>query len=541
MRNFNFQRISLQTKILSYTLGLVFLVLLLLTGVYYYLEIKQTENHIGTMALNVAKSVAVIPEVIDAFEHEDPSSIIQPIAERIRQEVGAEFIVVGNTEDIRYSHPKEERIGQTMVGGDNELALVYGESYISKAEGSLGTSLRGKTPVFNEQQDIIGVVSVGFLIGHIQSVFLQDLKTFAGWALLVFTIGTVGSIILARSIRKDTLGLEPSEIASLYRERHAILQSVKEGIVAVDNMGTVTLINQSAKTMLGITGEAVGKPIEALFPNTQMHRVLKTGENETNQEIQLKNHSVIVNRTPIQEAGETVGVVASFRDRTEVKQMVNTLSEVKKYSQDLRAQTHEYTNKLYTISGLLQIGKVDDAIAFIHKEAQAHEIQNKILFEQIKDPTIQAILLGKLSKASEQKIRFHINEESSLGAAYLEADTSSLITIFGNLLDNAFEAVSHKAEKIVTFFVTDIGHDLVFEVADNGTGLNKEKMNELFMRGYSTKNGTNRGFGLSLVKEAIDTLGGTIEAYNPNTGGAVFTVFLPKMRRRSTDHERFNR
>ncbi|MDY0404366.1 sensor histidine kinase [Virgibacillus sp. 179-BFC.A HS] len=531
------KRISLQTKILGLIIALIVVVTILLSGIMIYIEMDQTEDNIGTRALNAATIVSSMPSVRDAFELEQPSEVLQPIAENVRKQIHAEYIVIGNTDSIRYAHPDVHKLGKKMVGGDNDRALINGQSYVSKATGSLGPALRGKAPIFNKNGDIVGIVSVGFMMDDIQSIIFRKIARMVGISLAVLVFGIIGGIILAKNIRKDTLGLEPYEIASLYRDREAVLQSVQEGIIAVDKRGYISMMNNAAKRILSLPNDYKLKKIEELIPNTKMYDVLMTGKAEKNEEMIINNRKIIVNRTPIVEKDQVVGVVASFRDQTEVNKMLNTLSDVRRYSEDLRAQTHEFTNKLYVLSGLLQLGHYQEAIDMIQKESDIHVDQNKLVFEHIKDKTIQAILLGKISKASEKKIHFTIDQNSSLEEVPKNVDMFHLVTILANLIDNAFEAVEQNEEKQVTFFATDLGKDIIIEIADNGPGIDTEKSSHIFELGFSTKNGADRGYGLASVKKIIDELEGVIEVHNQPDAGALFTVFIPKAQERTLELE----
>lgn len=529
-------RISLQTKILGLVISIIVCVIILLAGVFAYWEKQETEEKMGQLALQAATTLSFMPTIKEAFNTPNPSEIIQPIALSIQEEVDAEFVVVGNKNSIRYAHPDPWKIGKQMVGGDNARALLNGEYYISKAEGTLGPSLRGKAPILNEEGNIIGIVSVGFLIEEINSAIVTKLIDIAGISLIVLLLGAFGSYMLARSIRKDTMGLEPFQIATLFRDREAILSSVKEGIISIDDQGNVAVMNQSAKMLLNIDFDTKNKPIEDVFPNTHMLRVLDTGLAESDQEMTLKDRVVIVNRKPILDENRVVGVVASFRDKTEVRDMVNALSEVKRYSEDLRAQTHEYTNKMYVLLGMLQLGNVEEAIQIIQDEFHTSEHQNRIIFDQIKDDTVQAILLGKISKASEQKIEFKIDGESSLDVIPSHINRSKLVTILGNLIDNAFEAVINEEHKQVSFFATDVGNEIVIEVNDNGPGIREEIIPYLFMKGFSTKPGEQRGYGLYNVNEIVIELGGTLEVSGTTQTGTVFSVFIPKQKEENHDY-----
>lgn len=530
IKNMKLFRVSLQTKILGLLITLILLVIVSLTAVFTVMDNEQIERQKGRLALEVSKTVALMPSVRDAFYTSDPSVIIQPIVEKIRKQVGAEFIVVGNKDGIRYSHPVPDRIGKHMVGGDNYRALVLGEYYTSKAVGSLGPSLRGKSPIFDDDGRIIGIVSVGFMQDDIREQIWENELKVGRISLIVLIIAVLGGILLARNIRKDTMGLEPYQIASLYKERSAVIQAVREGILVIDKSGTITIMNQNAQRLLNFEGDYKRMKIEELLPNTHMYEVLDSGEIQQNQEMVLEYKTLIVNRTPIIDKGEVAGVVASFRDKSEVEEMVNTLSEVRKYSEDLRAQTHEFINKLYVLSGLMQLGDYEEAIQMIQSETAAFEFQNRILFDQIHDLKIQAIILGKVAKASEKKIHFIIDENSSLQFLPKHIKISHLITILGNLIDNAFEAVENKHNPEVTFFATDLGDDIIFEVSDNGCGIKEISQSEIFRRGFSTKksDGDLRGYGLSNVSESVKLLKGNIEVQSGEGKGTVFTVYLPK-------------
>ncbi|WP_188207941.1 ATP-binding protein [Alkalibacillus aidingensis] len=521
---------SLKTKIITLVALLLILVILLITAIFSYIEWSKTKENIGQRALDVATSISHTPEVIEAFELDNPSEVIQPIAEDIRKAIGAEFIVVGNEDSIRYSHPNEDRLGLRMVGGDNDRALIHGEYYKSEAVGSLGPSLRGKAPIFNEEDEIIGIVSVGFMQEDIRSIIFDRLRTLFMSSSIILALGVLGSIFLTNSIRKDILGLEPHEIVQLYRERRAVLRSIKEGIIAIDRNGKITIMNHSARKMLDLTEEEKSQHIDEVLPNTKVYQVLEHGEPEYDDEMILKDRVVIVSHTPIWEENEVVGVVASFRDKTEIQDMINTLSEVKNYSEDLRAQTHEYTNKLYVISGLLQLGNYQEAINMIQEESKQHNHQTKTLFSNVEDQSVQAILLGKLGKASEKKIDLIIDEGSSMSTSPEHISTSKLVTILGNLIDNAMEAVSHKEHGKVVFSVTDLGNDIIFEVSDQGDGIREEDQQRIFDKGFSTKGHRDRGYGLFIVEEVVHELNGTIEVHSEPGQGTVFIVYLPKQK-----------
>ncbi|HEU5138680.1 MAG TPA: sensor histidine kinase [Bacillales bacterium] len=527
----NILRVSLQTKILVLIIALILFVIILLTAISSYLEYKETRKQMKQLALQTAKMVSYMPTVKEALRSDHPSPEIQGVAERVRDEVNAATVIIANRNGVIYSYPDPDMIGKQMESDDNYKALVLGGYYNTETKGRLGKAIRGKAPIFVDYETyrkLEGVVSVGFLQKEIRSAIVQKILKSSLFALFVLAVGIIGGILLAKNIKKETLGLEPYEIASLYRERNAILSSVKEGILAIDEHGLITMLNKSAQNILGLSKDAVRKPIRELVPETEMLKLLETGAPESNREMFFKEKVLIVNRTPVIKNERIVGVVSSFRDKTEIQDMIDTLSEVRKYSEDLRAQTHEFTNKLYVLSGLLQLGQYTEAINMIQKESNVHSQQNRILFDQIHDAKVQAILLGKLSKASEKKIDFNIDSNSSLDPLPPHVKISQLITIIGNLIDNAFEAVQGQEQGEVGFFTIDMGDDIVIEISDNGPGVPKEAIEHLFDKGFSSKGGNNRGYGLANVRKTVRELNGTIDFFNSKEGGAIFTTYIPK-------------
>lgn len=519
---------SLEKKFMFYLTGLITLLMIFVTITYVYLEREQARKLIGDQALATALAVAEIPDVKRALEFEQNLEGMRELTERIRESFGAEYIVVGDEEGIRIAHPDETEIGHPMVGGDNEGALIYGESYISLADGSLGTAVRGKTAVFNDEGAIIGVVSVGFMIEYIDSVFQQGFIVFIIWISLIFLFGLIASRLLARNIRRDTFGLEPYQIARLYKERQAIIESVKEGLLATDQNGIITLMNQSAKEMLMIKEDIIGKPINQALPNSEMADVLGSQAGTGSLETTYRNKRFIIHYHIIKENGIYGGKVASFQYRSEMNELINALSEMQQYSRDLRAQTHEHTNKMYAISGWLQLGLKQKAVDFIHQETGTQQRDDSLLFEQIKDPTIQAILIGKRSKASEKKIEFQVDAESTVEWIWPQSVAASLVTIIGNIVDNAFDAVISVEQPRVDLFMTDVADELIIEVADNGPGIDQSIMSRLFEQGVSTKNGGDRGYGLALVQAALTEVDGSVEVEANTPQGTIVSLYIPK-------------
>lgn len=448
----------------------------------------------------------------------------------MKEQTGAFAIYVLNEKgDIRSASGKS---GLKKLERSREI--LFGGSHVSETKADGRRVIRGSAPIIKEQKgysQVIGSVSVDFLQTETEQSIKKHLRNLSVIAVLVLLLGFIGAAVLAKSIRKDTLGLEPHEIAALYRERNAMLFAIREGIIATNREGVVTMMNVSAAEMLKLPEPVIHLPIDDVMPGAGLMSVLEKGEMLPNQEVSVNDQVFIINTKVMNQGGQAYGIVVSFREKTELKKLIDTLTEVRKYSEDLRAQTHEFSNKLYAILGLLELGEYDEAIDLIKEEYAIQNEQHDLLFHNIHSQQVQAILLGKISKASEKKVKLVIDENSSLAPLPAHIGLSHLITIIGNLIDNAFEAVAEQSVKEVLFFITDMGHDIVIEVSDTGPGVPPEKIEAVFERGYSSK-GMRRGYGLANVKDSVRELGGWIELANQKTGGAVFTVFIPKEKQR---------
>lgn len=515
---------------------LIIFLITIVTGISFYYTLSDAiKEEVGLKALHIAKTTASRPDIVEGFYHENPTEVLQPIAEKIRLETEAEYVVIGDKDGIRYAHPVEDRIGKEMVGGDNEGALVHGLSYISESTGTLGPAIRGKVPVYGYDGEIIGVVSVGYLKKNIINLlFLDYIDNIIIIVVFGIIIGVICSFLLSKRIKKDLLNYEPIEIAELLKQRNALIESVREGIIMVNQEGVITVANSAAYKTLSISENdpLIGKGIRAVIPNTNMFEVLKYGEKHLDKPTEIAGKQTIVNRIPIWNGDKVVGAVASFRLQSEIDSLVMELSQVKKYTEALRAQTHEYNNFLYTISGLVQLGNYDEALSLIHSERAEQGSLIHFISQRIRDSFINGILIGFFNRAKELKVRFIIDEDSQLDDLPKDIQKHLLVSILGNLLTNAFEAVEHLDEKnrIVRVLVVDQGRDLVIEVEDSGKGLDEELKGALFEKRISTKakNSEQHGYGLVKVSENVKELGGEIFIEHGDLGGALFLIVINK-------------
>lgn len=488
----------------------------------------NTEKSLAEKAADIARIAARSRVVIDGLTGRGNAGDVQAFAEEIRRVTNVEFIVVMDMNSIRLSHPNVVRIGEPFVGGDEGAVLAGGE-YISEAIGTLGPSLRAFCPVYGPDGRQVGAVSVGILLDKVQQAVDQSR---AGIYLAIFIgllVGIVGAVFLAGNVKKTLFGLEPSAFARLMQERVAMLQSVREGIIAVDKDAVITLVNGEGLRLMaraGLKGDPLGQDVEAFVPNTRLKDVLETGIAEHDQEQDLNGLILLTNRVPIMVDGEIVGAIATFRDKTEIKQLAEQLTGIRNYAEALRSQVHEFMNKLHVILGMVRLECFDELAAYISGVAQQYQHEVGFVARRIKDPVLAGFLLGKLSRAREAGVELSLDEDSCLPAPGDSAVIHELITISGNLVDNAFEAVENSPQKRVDISLACDRGLLTLVVSDSGGGVPAERRQDIFAQGYSTK-AAGRGMGLFLVRRSLDKLGGQIAVAAAPGGGARFTVTLP--------------
>ncbi len=531
-----YERIKPKT-IQSYLIHMV-LALVAIQTVVSWLAVSRLatdilHQQIGRRALQTAQSVALMPSIRTALLAKDPTGSIQTMAESIRMVTGASYVVVGDTAAIRYSHPRKERIGKRFVGGDTGPALKEGKSYVSQAVGTLGPSLRGIVPIIHDRE-IIGFVSVGYLLDSVRKAVPAHLNKPLLYIVSMILVGIASALIISGKLKKMTLGLEPAEITSLYLERSAVLEAIREGIISVDRKGDVRLTNKAAYRYTGLEPEVLseGRNIREVMPGTGLTRILKTGGTEHDHELTVNGRDLIFNIVPLIHSSQVRGAVASFRRKDELDRLAFELSRVQEYSELLRVQTHEYSNKLHTIAGLIQIQAYQEALELVVTESSGYEEIIRFLNQAVPHPVIAAIVLGKYNRAKELKIGLEIDSHSSLTDVPDWIHQEYVVTILGNLLDNAFDAVKHQSgdNRKVELSFTDLGNDLVFEVEDSGPGVSPEQSEEIFERGVSTKGREQRGLGLYLARERLRKMGGQIMVLESRLGGALFTVTIPKIK-----------
>lgn len=491
---------------------------------------RTTEDSQAEKAKTIAHIVANDSVVINGLIGKADTSAIQTYTNRILKNTGVQFIVVMDMDGIRKSHPNPQKIGHHFIGGDEGPALK-GKEHVSLAEGTLGISMRVFVPIFSETGEQLGAVAVGISADNVKERVKQSRHIIYIGVGVGVLVGIIGAILLARHIKKSLFGLEPHRIAKILEERNTMLLSVKEGIIAVDKEANVTLINNEAKRLFkksGLEEDFIGKDVELYMPNSRIKEVLQTGEVQLNEEQNIYGITIVTNRVPLYVKGEIVGAIATFRDKTEIRKLAEELTGIRLYAEALRAQSHEFMNKMHVVLGLTHMKQYEELQKYVSSMVSEHQYEIGGIMKKIQSPVFAGFLLGKLSYAREKNIKLVIKEDSYLPEIYDERIIHELITIVGNLINNALDAVTNCEKKQVEVGI-QYGDTLIITVQDTGKGIQEDKIDALFIKGYSTK-GDNRGYGLHLVKESIQRIDGEIYVHSSLGTGTTITIEIPKSR-----------
>lgn len=491
------------------------------------LTTKSLDQQYEERARVTAIVVATTPEIRSALSLPDPSRVIQPLASQIAANTGAAYVVVTDREGVRYSHPNPRLIGKRL---EEPVAALDGKDHVGIDHGSLGRSANARVPVLDAHGAVLGEVSVGFLETKVASQLHRDVLAIAAYSALALAIGVAVALLLARRIKRVTFGLEPREIVSLLQEREAMLHGIKEGVIGFDSRGRVTLINDEARRLLGITSVALGEDLESLVPPGRLRDLLSGETPGTDQTMMTTDALLVVNRRPVSVGGRAVGSIVTLRDRTELEALIRRMNAVTGLTNALRAQEHEFTNRLHVISGLLDLGDLTEARRYLDTITKVQLVSAEDLRSRIGPPAVAALLLAKIAVAAERGVTLSITDDSRFEAD--GADQNTLMTVLGNLIDNAVDAVADQPPpRSVAVSLSD-EDELLMIVSDNGPGIPADRLADVFTDGYSTKaprGELRRGIGLALVRRLVHKQGGSI-LVTPGPG-AHFEVSLPRQQR----------
>lgn len=519
-------KLKLAERIACFVIILVMIsvgVSVFISGQWY---ISQMMDNIEQNVRNIVTITAQSPIIIDGLESGVDDGSIQAFIQKTQSSIAQiDVMVVADRNGIRYGHTVNDRVGEMFSAEDHADAILHGETYVTVGPGTLGDSMRAFTPVFGHNGDILGFVMSGTLLDSIAQARKMILLMILGFIVFGSTIGVTGSFFLAKYIKKSLLSYEPEDIAKLYLENKAILATVHEGIIAVNQNHELTLINEAARDYLGSDVEALGQPIEEIFPQSRLPAVVDHCTPELDVQMAINDRVVMANHVPIvDEKGICMGGVASFRDQTEMNRLAEEITGVKKIVDALRATTHEFKNKLHVILGLIETDQLAQAKAYIGATNDAIQDNISIVLRHIEEPTIAALVIGKIQRCNELKIHFELDDHTAFknAAAF---DINSLVVVIGNLLDNATDCLDQieRTNKQIRCLLLDTENGLHIEVEDNGSGIAEPE--KIFQKGYTTKQGS-RGYGLFLLQEQVERYHGKIDLTTQIHKGTHFAIDL---------------
>ncbi|MES0686110.1 sensor histidine kinase DpiB [Providencia stuartii] len=530
-----------KNKSISFSVRVFFLLLLVSVVLTFSLGKYFTDTaenrlmaNIRSLAMSQAKLIASMEGIVQSVKTKDIQSL-KVIADQLNQDSDYDYVVIGDENSMRLYHPNQEKVGFKMQW-NKPGALERGESYFIDGEGSIGNAVRAKTPIFDENNKVIGVVSIGYLTNKIETsrseLFVQTGATFFGVLVILLFL----SWAFTRLIQRQMLGMEPEQIAQMVVMQKGIFEAVFEGVIAVDCEGRIININHNARKMLSLSepsNHLVGRAIsELVTPATFFINDISTTQHDVI--CSFNGLNVIANRIALHDENHLIGAVISFRSQNDIESLNSQLTQVRQYVENLRSLRHEHLNWMSTLSGLLQMKEYDQALAMIKGESESQQQLIDSLRKQFADKQVAGLLFGKYHRARELGVQLVFIEGCQLSSLPPLLSSTEFCAILGNLLDNAFEASlkNNEGNKQVELYLSDEGSEFVIEVADQGCGFPAKMKERWFERGMTTKTESvdGHGIGLYLVASYVKRCDGVVIIEDNQPHGTLFSIFIPKVK-----------
>ncbi|MEV0778021.1 sensor histidine kinase [Streptomyces sp. NPDC050428] len=496
----------------------------LATGLFLRPLSDQLDDQAMRRALAIAETTASEP-VARSLLASRPSvdGPVQKEAERIRRATGAEYVVIMDRRGVRWSHTDTDEIGRVV--STDPSAAIAGKDVMEIDSGTLGRSARGKVPLRDTSGKIIGAVSVGIAYDSVRERLLGTIPGLLAYAGGALAVGALAAYLISRRLQRQTHDLAFSDISALLAEREAMLHSLREGVIALDGAGRIRLMNDEAQRLLGLGPEATGQPLDVVLGPGRTTDVL-AGRVAGDDLLAVSGGRVLIaNRMPTDDGG----AVATLRDRTELEQLGRELDATRGLIDALRAQDHEHANRMHTLMGLLELEMHEEAVEFVTEVVGVHRATAEQVTERIHDPLPAALLVGKATVAAERGVSLRISPATLLPDRLV--DPQGLVTVLGNLVDNALDAAAGSEDPRIEVEVRAEGRTVVLRISDSGPGVPAEQRELVFTEGWTTKDlpaHGRRGLGLALVRRLAERQGGSARVAESPDGGAEFTVVLPE-------------
>ncbi len=497
-----FARRSFQNRIFLLILFTSTIVMLAMS--WYLTDITEERLHyqVGQRALIQAMQISAMPELVEAVQKRDLARI-KALIDPMRSFSDATYITVGDASGQRLYHVNPDEIGKSMEGGDSDEALINAKSYVSVRKGSLGSSLRGKSPIQDATGKVIGIVSVGYTIEQLENwLSLQISSLLIPMAIMLLLL-----LFCARRfslhIKKQMLNMEPQQLSQLLIQQSVLFESVFEGLIAIDSGYKITAINQTARRLLNLS-----QPETTLIGKVIASRM-----------------AVILNNEP-------QGWVISFRSKDDINTLSLQLSQVQQYADNLRAVQHEHRNLISTIAGLLFLKRYNQALELIQQQSESHQKVIDFIARNFQDNHLAGLLIGKYYRAKELGLELIFDPACFVDRLPTALSHNEWISIVGNLLDNAYNASLRQPQgsKQIECLINSDGQEVIIEIADQGCGIDEALRDRIFERGVTSSASKDHGIGLWLVRSYVEQAGGSIVVENNIPFGTIFTLYIPLTR-----------
>lgn len=528
-----FARRSFQNRIFLLILFTSTIVMLAMS--WYLTDITEERLHyqVGQRALIQAMQISAMPELVEAVQKRDLARI-KALIDPMRSFSDATYITVGDASGQCLYHVNPDEIGKSMEGGDSDEALINAKSYVSVRKGSLGSSLRGKSPIQDATGKVIGIVSVGYTIEQLENwLSLQISSLLIPMAIMLLLL-----LFCARRfslhIKKQMLNMEPQQLSQLLIQQSVLFESVFEGLIAIDSDYKITAINQTARRLLNLSQPEptlIGKRISSVI-SQEVFFYDAPQTNKKDEIVTFNQIKVIASRMAVILNNEPQGWVISFRSKDDINTLSLQLSQVQQYADNLRAVQHEHRNLISTIAGLLFLKRYNQALELIQQQSESHQKVIDFIARNFQDNHLAGLLIGKYYRAKELGLELIFDPACFVDRLPTALSHNEWISIVGNLLDNAYNASLRQPQgsKQIECLINSDGQEVIIEIADQGCGIDEALRDRIFERGVTSSASKDHGIGLWLVRSYVEQAGGSIVVENNIPFGTIFTLYIPLTR-----------